>query len=865
MGMTGSRSSDSYGAFYSRVGLAIAWTTTNVGPSAKVCRESGFGSWKQARPLSPDPGAAAGFFTTKLATRNPVIPAVANKLILFDFDGAPLGELVSKYELVLPADAWRVSTVRGTHLYASAPHGHSGLKVELTPERVTVITDGYLLGPPGRHPDGPKYALDNVDVESASERPPAVDEALLERLQELASNGRERVSTLVDSGEPIDPGDRHAALMHHAAHLRGEGLGAKAIRAALEELQERFTEPTGRRGEINAIVRWVLRKPAPPPLDPVDVQLLRALDELPKVPPPAAHPKEQPREAPTAESWEQPVPLTGRLQPPAFPIDALPGWLRSWAIELAREKQASIDLAAVLGLGVVAGAIARHVQVSPRPGWWEPLNLYVAVALEPGQRKTPVFKAAFRPVRALERARMQAWDEQNALVVLSEAILDKRRKGLIAEAADDDELDAGQLRQRMGELVDGLGDTEAAPRPRLLTEDITPEALAGLLAEHGRIIAASDEGAAIFENLAGRYARGSTSWDVFNKAHSAADLVVDRKSSGPVIVWDPALTLVIATQPKVLRDLWGKPGAEGRGVLARPLYTFPDPAYDVGRTAPAQTSTLSAFEAAVGALFDDVPELGLDEEGRPQPVTLRFAASAEPVFESYEDELGEERLQLGTSDEAEDEAAYLGWLSKLAGQTARLAACLHVAAHWTSGACTHVTIERQQVEDAIALARYFHLNARGVFGLMGQLPEQRRALAILRWLREREDDELAQLTVRDVHRTRGKGTRAEDLRTALNLLEQHGYVRLERQPRRGSAGRVSERVHVHPEIQNPPIRPDKPDTGTPSSGLSGRSRKFWFCEQHPDAASWKARDGVWRCPTCEPPALPGEVLEEREA
>ena len=38
--------------------------------------------------------------------------------------------------------------------------------------------------------------------------------------------------------------------MHHAARLRGEGLGAKAIRAALEELSERFTEPTGRRGEI---------------------------------------------------------------------------------------------------------------------------------------------------------------------------------------------------------------------------------------------------------------------------------------------------------------------------------------------------------------------------------------------------------------------------------------------------------------------------------------------------------------------------------------------------------------------------------------------------------------------------------------
>jgi AAA domain len=286
--------SDAHGAFYGRVRIKLAWTGTNVGAAAKVCKESGPGAWKQPRPLSPDPGAAAGEFTTRLATRNPVIPAVANRLVLFDFDGAPFGELVSKYELVLPADAWRVPTPRGTHVYAAAPPGHPGLKVELTPERVTVITDGYLVGPGGRHPDGSRYALENVDVETASERPPAVDEALLERLHELAGGGRERVATLVGSGDPIDPGDRHAALMHHAAHLRGEGLGAKAIRAALEELQERFTEPTGRRDELDGIVRWVTAKPAPPPLDPVDVELLALLDKLPDSPPSIAPTKPQP-------------------------------------------------------------------------------------------------------------------------------------------------------------------------------------------------------------------------------------------------------------------------------------------------------------------------------------------------------------------------------------------------------------------------------------------------------------------------------------------------------------------------------------------------------------------------------------------
>jgi replicative DNA helicase len=577
-----------------------------------------------------------------------------------------------------------------------------------------------------------------------------------------------------------------------------------------------------------------------------------------------------------SSSWEQPVPLVDRPPVPSFPLDTLPGWLRSWAVETAAEKGASVDLAGTLGLGVVAGALARHVQVSPRPGWYEPLNLYLATALEPGQRKTPVFKAAFRPVRSLERRRISAWEEQTRLVTLSGEILDKRRKELINEAARDEELDPGQLRERMEEMLEGLGETETPARPRLLTEDVTPEGLAQLLAEHGRIIAASDEGAAIFENFSGRYTRGSTSWDVFNKAHSAADLVVDRKSSGPVIVWDPALTLVIATQPKTLSDLWGKPGAVGRGVLARPLYALPGPAYISGKTPAAAESVLAEFDTRVRRLFEDVPLLALDEEQRPQPVTLRLDSAAELAFERYEEELALERRALGTSDDAEDEAAYLGWISKLAGQTARLAACLHAADLWTDGSTANTTIETHSVTAAIELARYFREHALIVFGLMGELPEQRRAMSILEWLRGRQVDELELLTVRDVHRSRGKGTTAAQVKTALTLLEQHGYVRLERQPIAKQGGRPTERVHVNPALEEEYDPPDKTDKTEQPFGSVGSVGSVVSPSDSPDLVQhvapdchgkrrWKALDGVWRCRECEPPHFPGEIVDTRNA
>jgi replicative DNA helicase len=430
--------------------------------------------------------------------------------------------------------------------------------------------------------------------------------------------------------------------------------------------------------------------------------------------------------------------------------------------------------------------------------------------------------------------------------------------------ADDDELSPELLAERAAALYEGLGETKETPKPRLLTEDVTPEGLASLLADHGRIVAASDEGAILFENFSGRYAHGSANWDLLNKAHSAGDLVVDRKTTGTAFVWDPALTLVLATQPRVLSDLWGKPGAEARGVLARPLYALPDPVYEIGRTPAADVDVLVEYERRVRALYEDVPVLMFDEDDRPLPLTLRLDPDAETLFERYELELASERRRLGISDNAEQEAGYLGWLSKLAGQTARLAACLHASEHWSNGTAMNTTIDADTVARAVELARYFHAHALVVFGLMGELPEQRRAQTILRWLKGRGDDELAALTVRDVHRSRGRGTTAEQVRTALRLLEDHGYVQLERQkPAKQAGARRSACTSTpHSEIlASRPTKPTKPLCSVrPLRVLSVTSvqtpKEFGVEHRSPGCQvtrAWRARDGEPRHATTVPP------------
>jgi replicative DNA helicase len=329
-----------------------------------------------------------------------------------------------------------------------------------------------------------------------------------------------------------------------------------------------------------------------------------------------------------------------------------------------------------------------------------------------------------------------------------------------------------------------------------------------------------------------------------------------------VIVYDPALTLVIATQPDMLRTLADKPGAGGRGVLARPLYSLPAPVYMEAATFAADAGMLDEYERRIRDVYNDTPELETDEDDHPRPTTLTFDMPARERFERFEQEVNRERRELG-GDDVDGESVYLGWLSKLSGQTARLAAVLHCAARWTGGfGASALVIDEATVERAIALARYYRAHALSVFGLMGELPMQALAVRILHWLSARDELERDTLTVRDVHRSRGTGTTAAEVRVALRLLEEHGYLRVARHQAGRAGGRPSERVHVNPQLWNPKKQADIGDRTEVLSPMSPDSQGFPFCAEHPEAGRWLARDKRWRCRECDPPAFPGEVVEE---
>jgi replicative DNA helicase len=511
--------------------------------------------------------------------------------------------------------------------------------------------------------------------------------------------------------------------------------------------------------------------------------------------------------------WEPPAPLGVGGALPAFPVEVLPPWLGQYVTAVATATQTLPDLGGMLALATLAAACAGTVEIHPRPGWREPLCLFVAVGMDAGARKSGVFTALTSPLVDFERdqaaAALPAITEQATLRRIAEqaaAHAEQAASKASSEQADDKKAEAVARAAEAANLV-------VPPLPRWLVDDATPEALAGLLAAHGRIALLSPEGD-VFDQMAGRYnPTAGPNLGVYLKGHAGDLLKVDRRGRAPEYVERPCLTIGITVQPEVLRGLAERPGFRGRGLLARFLYSLP--ASLVGRrqpgappVPPALTDRYATELHTLAASLTTPASLAGDG-----PTVLTLDPAAGELLLDFERRL-EPRLDRGTGD-----LAHLAdWAAKLTGATCRLAGLLHLASHLRDGWARPVSADT--LDGAIRLAGYLVEHALAVFDLMGADPRVDDARWLLDWIHRTGQQ---QFTRRDAHiaAPRGRFRKATDLDPPLSLLQEHGYLRrADPEPSRDPHGRgrpPSPRFLVNPL---PPSTETTESTKTPVRRLS---------------------------------------------
>ncbi len=495
------------------------------------------------------------------------------------------------------------------------------------------------------------------------------------------------------------------------------------------------------------------------------------------------------------DPWPEPASVD-RASLPAFPVLVLPEPLRAWVSATAEACQVPSDLPGLLAMAACAGAVARRVEVVAGRGWVEPINLYVACLLEPANRKSAVFSAAFRPLREIERDLMEMAAPEVARLSSARRVKESKMKKAEKKACDKSCPESAEL---AGNLAAELSNEPVAALPKLLVDDATAEAVEmQLAAQGGRLICAGAEGG-LFDVMAGRYSSGVGNLDCFLKGHAGDDLRVDRVTRGSIVVDRCCLTLAYAIQPEVIRGMAERPSFRGRGLIGRFLYSVPETRLGKRRinAAPVASALADSYSALVRRLA------AIESDGeRPRFLTMNPEASS--CFYSWQVEVEGWLGDSGRLRELRD------WGGKLCGLTARLAAILHLV-ETDSVEPWNVPIGLLVLESAIGIARWSVCHAEAVIGLMtgagGGLDD---AGYVLRWIRENERTEF---TRRDVHvhaRSRFDGE-PDKLDAALDVLTDRGWIRPIATTERNSAGRKpSPKFTVNPAIAGGQLAPRIP-------------------------------------------------------
>jgi len=308
--------------------------------------------------------------------------------------------------------------------------------------------------------------------------------------------------------------------------------------------------------------------------------------------------------------WEEPVLLNDFSLPE---IDIPLGIIGKFSKSVAMSTETPLELAIGMSLATVGTACQGRFIVQVKKGYFEPVNVWINVALESGNRKSSVLIEVTRPLNTWEAERRIEMEPVVKEAESKRKNQESRLKSLRARygKAKRDELDEieDEIREMEAELV------EVPVMPKVWVQDITPEHLGTVMSLHdGKMAILSAEGG-IFEIVGGRYSNGVANLDLFLQSHSGDPVRVDRGSRESIYLERPSLSMGLSPQPEVLKSIADAPGFRGRGLLARFLYLLPKSrlGHRTLETESVPQPVKEEYESVIHALLNIEP--ATDEKG----------------------------------------------------------------------------------------------------------------------------------------------------------------------------------------------------------------------------------------------------------
>jgi hypothetical protein len=487
-----------------------------------------------------------------------------------------------------------------------------------------------------------------------------------------------------------------------------------------------------------------------------------------------------------AQPYEPPAPETPERPPVPefvpFPTEALPKAAADLVRSGAGSMQVDEAMLAPLALAAMSSAVGNARSIALHASWREPAVLWSVVVAPSGSGKSPALELITRPAERRD----------------AEALREHRE----ATKQHASEMALHERAMRAWERGSGKGNLAATPTTapeapvceRYLTNDVTLEGLAAMLAASPRgLLLACDEMAAWFGSF-GRYAangRAAGEASRWLPMHRAGSLRVDRRTAPPLHVERASLNIAGLIQPGVLASALTGSDYDS-GLVARLLLSMPP--IPTRRWQPGGISPMveRAFSAMVERLYG--LELAEDEHGAPVPQALLLDEQAGQLWAEYYNGLNQDMA-------GQDERAR-AMLAKLEGAAARLALVVHLGRVAGGEDAPANVIDGESLSRGIALAKWFRREGERVYQRLAEGDDDREARQLLDLVRRKGGS----VSGRELVQSSRSFMTVKDAEAALSLLVDAGHGAWVTPPQRGPGAPKARRFVVPGASADPVYR-----------------------------------------------------------
>lgn len=464
-----------------------------------------------------------------------------------------------------------------------------------------------------------------------------------------------------------------------------------------------------------------------------------------------------------APAWPMPQPLTAKIEPEPYPIDALPDTIRAAVEEVQAFVQSPFEMVVSSALSGISLACQAHFDIERADKLTSPVSLFLMTEGESGERKTSTDNFFMEPIRVYEKAQAEIFapliKDFNAATKAWESTSGGIKDKIRALAKDNKHSEVKKMSDQLREVEH---EQPEPPRvPRLIYGDTTPEALAFALAKKypsaGVIV--SEAGIVL-----GGHAMGNDSamrnMALLNTMWEGGTHHVERKSTESFSVRGGRLTMSLMVQGETLREFVEKSGqlARGIGFFARFLFALPESTQGTRffKPAPPNWPSLGSFNQRITEILN-IPA-PIKEDGSLKPQLLTFTPEAYCNWIGFHDVIEGQLSNGGMLFEVRDVAA------KIADNAARLAALFHIFEGGT-GAVSADAFER-----ASRIAIWHLSESRRFFSELAVPKEMADAARLDKWLIEHCRRERTHCIARRYAQQHGTVRNGDRLNAAISEL-----------------------------------------------------------------------------------------------